>query len=507
MADDLGYNDLGYFNNHKTFTPNINEQLENGIFLDAFHTFKICSPSRASTMTGRYPFNAGFYDMSRDTAHCTTNYTLLPELMKGLGYSTHAIGKWDIGFAKKECSPTYRGFDTFLGYYTACITDYWYHWSPTSNDKCGYGRDFSHNKDTAIQGADMNGTYNRVAFTEEAVRIIDTLPEDQPLYLYLAYQNVHLGCGMGRDLGINVPCETIDSYYSNAVNDTWKAQSALITELDYGVGNVTAALKRAGLWNDTVVIFTSDNGGPLDHCTNYPYRGGKHTFWEGGVRVVSYISGGAVPEERRGTKFEGLLHSSDWYRTVFEGIAGGSLPNHTGYMPPDGVNAWQAIMTNGTSPRTEVVHQVWNSMFNESVSAMRQGDFKLIRGDPGRQDFILAFPEPGSEPTAFGQSGGVHEAGTDHCRAPPGSIPQTDKRCEPYCLFNLVDDPAEEHDLSGDPQYAEVIARMSTRLDELGNNAPEPAFIIPSNEMAKFNNATCKQMRNIGYLEPEDLST
>ena len=69
---------------------------------------------------------AGFYDMSADTDHCTTNSTALPELLKPLGYKTHALGKWDVGFMKKECSPTYRGFDTFFGYYAACEGDYWY---------------------------------------------------------------------------------------------------------------------------------------------------------------------------------------------------------------------------------------------------------------------------------------------------------------------------------------------------------------------------------------------
>ena len=68
---------------------------------------------------------AGFYDMSADTDHCTTNSTALPELLKPLGYKTHALGKWDVGFMKKECSPTYRGFDTFFGYYAACEGDYW----------------------------------------------------------------------------------------------------------------------------------------------------------------------------------------------------------------------------------------------------------------------------------------------------------------------------------------------------------------------------------------------
>ena len=103
------------------------------------------------------------------------------------------------------------------------------------------------------------------------------------------------------------------------------------------------AFERAGLWANTLVVFASDNGGPLDHTTNSPLRGGKHTFWDGGVRVVSFVSGPLLPAARRGTRFEGLAHSSDWYATLVEGVAGGVLPPSTGPTPPDSLNLWPAI--------------------------------------------------------------------------------------------------------------------------------------------------------------------
>ena len=140
---------------------------------------------------------------------------------------------------------------------------------------------------------------------------------------------------------------------------TPKAQSANLLELDYVVGNVTAALHRNNMWDNTLIVFVSDNGGPLDHTTNSPLRGGKHTFWEGGVRVVGFVSGGAIPPSRRGSQYTGILHSSDWLPTFATGVAGLTLtPGSTGPTSLDGKDAWEAILTGSASPRTEVVHQV-----------------------------------------------------------------------------------------------------------------------------------------------------
>ena len=91
VGDDVGYTDFGYFSDKKTITPTIDGLLEAGIFLSDYYTFKICSPSRAAMLTGRYPWGAGFYSMADDEIHCTTNSTALPQLLKPLGYKTHAL--------------------------------------------------------------------------------------------------------------------------------------------------------------------------------------------------------------------------------------------------------------------------------------------------------------------------------------------------------------------------------------------------------------------------------
>ena len=203
-----------------------------------------------------------------------------------------------------------------------------------------------------------------------------------PLYMYVAPQNVHLACGNKASKlvqGIQAPCETVRRYDTTVANDTYKGQSAVTTELDYLVGNITAALKAVpGMWENTIVVFTSDNGGPLDHTTNAPLRGGKHTFWDGGVRVVAGVGGGLIPAGRRGSTWGGLAHSADWYRTLVEGVAGAAPfgRNGTGPVPDDSVNLWPAIVEEvsvsgralgAASPRTEVIHQVRSAVWARCV--------------------------------------------------------------------------------------------------------------------------------------------
>ena len=446
VGDDVGYSDFGFFNDNKTITPTIDGLLEDGIFMTDYYTFKICSPSRAAMITGRYPWGAGFYNMAQDDNHCTTNSTALPELLKPLGYSTHALGKWDVGYMKKECSPTYRGFDTFFGYYLACEADYWYHASPgepapnCSTTGKGIGNnptDLSNSTGIKIAPAPngLNGTYNTRLLADEAARLVRVHDNTVPFYMYLAFMAVHDGCAEPKgeffDLGKQAPMATVERY-GTTILDTYKVAGAMYTEMDSGIETVITALKDNEMWENTVrlsfslsfshdsflshffntvpsshlsnnfqvLIFVSDNGGPLDHCTNEPLRGGKHTFFEGGVRVMSFISGPLVPPARRGTRWSGMAASADWYKTITEGIAGGTVPADTGYRPPDALNLWPAIMDGSAGPRTEVVHQVNNQYICDvtqnkggCAAAIRMGEMKLIINGPGDSRTIEK-PEP-----------------------------------------------------------------------------------------------------------------
>eukprot|EP00041_Stephanoeca_diplocostata_P000814 m.17077 g.17077 ORF g.17077 m.17077 type:complete len:629 (+) comp11147_c0_seq1:175-2061(+) len=536
VADDLGYNDMGFMNGGKTYTPNADQMVSEGIRMTSYHTYKVCSPTRASLMTGRYPWGVGYYEMHGDEA-VPLHTMMLPLILKEHGnYETHAIGKWNLGANTKEYTPTFRGFDSFFGYYNAALRDYWYHGGGVQG-KCDVMNATDLSNSTGYMDADgvqhadsrVNGTYDQELFTTEAVRLINqhsaALRHDTSinmknmdstqingLYIYLAYQNVHLASNKIQAGGpMQAPCTTVDTHYMNMENDTYKLQGAMLTELDYGLGNVSAALKAADI--PYVLILVSDNGGPLDHSTNAPLRGGKHTFWDGGVRVVAFVTGSVVPPAQRGSVWTGLAHSSDWYPTIISGIANLSMPATTGPRAVDGLNLWHALLTNASSPRTEVIHQVVNNYtLAENLTdpaVITMGRFKLILGDPG-DNRIIAFPAPLEHPVAFGQSGGIRNgyAGeTNNCRAKSisGSVHSGD--CTPGCLFDLSTDPSETTNLYGRSEYAETVLRLSSRLKEAA--ATGPPWANPYPDVATKNALVaeiCAYEAETQYYEPQRVT-
>ena len=325
------------------------------------------------------------------------------------------------------------------------------------------------------------------------------------MYMYLAFQNVHEGCARPDKLGVQAPRATVE-LYNTTVLDTYKIMGAMITELDAGVGAVIDALRAAGMYEDTLVVLVSDNGGPLEHSTNAPLRGGKHTFFDGGLRVEAFLAGGAIPAALAGTAWDGLAHASDWYLTLVEGWAGVAVDPATtgGPRPLDGFNLWPAILGGLPSPRTEVVHQVNNSYFDEGASAIRVGDMKLIRGLAG-DNRTIAWPERAAKPVPLGRSGAVVEPGTDHVRGTVlgGSVVH---HCRPFCLYNITADEGESHDLAADGAFAALAASLIARLDFHGATGPPPAYIWPNiSDFQRAVQAACPREVETGSVQPVDI--
>jgi arylsulfatase B len=274
VVDDLGRADLGFRNGNVTHSPTLDMMARAGVILDAHHVFQVCAPTRASILTGRYPWGIGFYYVGGDNLGVPLGYEMLPAALqrlgkaqKGLNIATAAIGKWHCGGLFKAHTPTYRGFDSYFGYYHAAVNSYWYHGGEGGGCE---GTDLSNStgQNGQVRGAtrpDINGTYSTLAFAAEAERIIHAHNTADPLYIYVAFEAVHDAGGKGVTAPVQAPLRLVERYSPLIADDTYKVQAAMIASLDSGVANITQALQRKGMLDEAVFIVVADNGGPLDH--------------------------------------------------------------------------------------------------------------------------------------------------------------------------------------------------------------------------------------------------
>ncbi|XP_060588767.1 arylsulfatase B-like [Ruditapes philippinarum] len=419
VADDLGWNDVG-FHNPDIISPNIDKLARQGVILNSSYVQPVCTPSRHSFMSGVYPFKAGLQHgtISPGQPVCSPlSMQFFPEKLQKLGYSTHMIGKWHLGFCNLECTPTRRGFDSFLGFYSG-MEDYY---NKTRNN----GIDFN----DGIKAIPADNRYSTYIYAERAKQIIINHNETKPLFLYLPFQSVHAP--------IEVP-KRFEDMYQHIVNDNRRKFSGMVSAMDEAIGNVTQALTDNGLIEDTLFIFTSDNSGwPIRGGNNYPLRGGKITIFEGGTRAASFVSGSGI--EKNGSTYEGLIHAVDWHPTILS-AAGSYVDNIDDSI--DGLDQWNAISTGAKSARNEFVYNLDDSIDpTTGHAAIRVGDFKLISGYPGPYQ---GWYKPEQE--LKGASAGFNSTWSGDG------------------LYNLKDDPTEHHDLS--KEHPDVVINLKAKLDE-----------------------------------------
>ncbi|XP_059143568.1 arylsulfatase B-like [Physella acuta] len=440
VADDLGWNDIG-FNNPNIISPNLDALAREGIILNQSYVQPLCSPSRAALMTGYYPFRLGLqhFVIGQDQAVCVpANKTFLPQVLKSQGYATHMVGKWHLGFCDWACTPTYRGFDSFFGYYGAAEDHY--------TKTIGTGYDFRENLNI-LESA--RGVYSSFLYADRIQQIISTHKTEVPLYLYLAFQQVH------------EPLQVPDDYYNlypNVTDENRRRFVGMVTALDDAVGQVVKALKDRGLYNKTLIVFTADNGGWVPSGgNNLPLRGGKMTVFEGGTRAVSFVHGPMF--YKTGIRYDGLMHLVDWLPTLAE--ASGS-----NYKDPDadGVSQWNSLLSLSLpSARQEVVYNLDFSLDPlQGRAAIRVGDYKLVAGFPGLYDDWYT---PGEVATPSLQNWGAvgHNDTTNWHLISQLLIKETSgTRCTPYYLFNLKDDPAERTNIYDD--HPDIVLQLEDRL-------------------------------------------
>lgn len=374
VADDLGWNDVGW-HNRDMLTPNLDHLANNGVILNQSYVQPICSPSRSALMTGFYPYHIGTQNrvfMKMTPAGLPKRFKLLPEKLKDLGYNTHLVGKWHLGFCNWSYTPTYRGFDSFLGYYGG-DEEYFTHMSKDFIEGThANGIDFRFNKKALLS---HNGTYSTYVFADRVKEILKTSSPNEPLFLELAFQSVHSP--------LEVP-KKYENMYKNVKNRDRRIFSGMVTALDEAIGKVVDALKHHNFYDNSVIIFTTDNGGQVKSGgNNWPLRGNKFTIWEGGTRGVAFVHSKLIKKNNR--VHTGLVHVVDWTPTILH-LAGGTAEK------VDGVNQWSAISNDEPSPRSSFVYNIYYNR-NFSPSAIRLGKYKYIRGFPGTPSGWIPVPK------------------------------------------------------------------------------------------------------------------
>jgi arylsulfatase A-like enzyme len=278
LVDDLGYGDLSCQGATDLHTPNIDEIANQGIRLTHFYANStVCSPSRAALLTGRYPDMAGVPGVIRQDEKNSWGYlseqaVFISEVLKASGYRTALIGKWHLGFEPPN-TPNDRGFDFFKGFLGDMMDDYWTHLRGGVNW-------MRHN----YQVVDPEGHATDI-FTDWAVEYLkESKDACTPFFLYLAYNAPHFP--------IQPPQQFLDIVMDRepGIEEARARNVALIEHLDFNIGRVMHSLSETGLDENTIVVFTSDNGGALRFAqSNGQLRGGKQDMYEGGIRVPAMI--------------------------------------------------------------------------------------------------------------------------------------------------------------------------------------------------------------------------
>lgn len=389
LADDLGYSELGCYGNSFNETPHLDKMARDGVrFTQAYAAAPVSSPYRASLMTGQYPVRTGITDYLRPDAgqFLDTAYVTLPEALKLNGYHTGIIGKWHLsGYKSKnapvEILPERHGFDEIILSETTGIADgtyfHPYHFNPAIEKKLNTEKEFLVER-MNLEAADFISKNHK-----------------KPFFLYLSHYAVHTmvhgqpevvdhfrnkpGSGKSNPSPGNPENDPYKKwpadYFASGNNPHLAAQLKVI---DDGLGLILDKLAELGILENTIIIFTSDNGGESRITDNYPLRGGKSTLYEGGVRepLIIFqqgkISGGAIIDQ--------TFCTYDFYPTICE-LTGTIMPRSQKF---DG-RSFAGIL-HGKEKGNEVPRTLYwyypleerHFLGGRSAASIRHGNWKLI---------------------------------------------------------------------------------------------------------------------------------
>ncbi len=399
LADDLGNADLGY-RGSDIRTPNIDQLAKDGVRAESFYGMPVCTPSRAELMTGRYAMRYGLQTLVIFPSHAyglPTDERTLPQALKEAGYQTAMVGKWHLGHSDRKYWPQNRGFDHFYGNLVGEV-DYF---TKKRGGLIDWQRDGRFLRE--------NG-YFTTLIGNEAVNIINNHDTSKPLFLYVASLAPHAP--------YQAPKPDIDAYSKLAGDEHRHTYAAMITDLDTQVGRIMAALKQKKMIDNTLIIFSSDNGGATSAlfatgarspeeraesggvalgtkppASNGDLRDGKGSLHEGGVRVPTIFY---WPKRLKPGIVNEPLAMVDVMPTALALAGAKGSADH----PFDGKDIWPTLADNQPSPHDDILINV------EAVrGAIRKGDWKLVKIAllPGRTELFNLANDPGEKDNVAAQ--------------------------------------------------------------------------------------------------------
>eukprot|EP01064_Diplonema_japonicum_P021135 TRINITY_DN30690_c0_g1_i1.p1 TRINITY_DN30690_c0_g1~~TRINITY_DN30690_c0_g1_i1.p1 ORF type:complete len:552 (+),score=70.92 TRINITY_DN30690_c0_g1_i1:59-1657(+) len=354
LQDDMGWYDIGFHNKAAaSWTQNLTKLATEGIELTNHYTHWHCSPTRRSFLSGRLPLHHGEQLSGVATDDIDLRMTLISEKLKSAGYTTAWYGKGHTGYKSTKHLAVNKGFDEFFGYLTGSqqytSNDRWQDLHPVHDDN---------------QFIDKPNTchateYSSNLYGELSLQYISNHNVSTPMFLYLPFQAVH---------------EPYNPVPGNPLNSTYEG---MLWDADVYVGRIVQTLKDKNMWDNTLIVYTSDNGGVVSG-NNYPLRGEKHSNWEGGLRTATFISGGIVPTSLHGTRNDINFHIVDWYPTFcsLAGIDGSDSPP-VEPLPTDPSKPFKNIYGNDSFPGIDGV-DIWDMLMNRSTYPIDAAHDKLV---------------------------------------------------------------------------------------------------------------------------------
>ncbi|MCA9061425.1 MAG: sulfatase-like hydrolase/transferase [Planctomycetaceae bacterium] len=443
VADDLGIGDLKCYGNSIIETPAIDALAAEGVRLTSYYSpSPLCAPARAALLTGRFNHRSGAVDVpgNRGLDRIALSQKTFGKYFQERGYRTALIGKWHNGAYCRDFLPHQRGFDEFIGF--ANGGQHYWQWNLLRNDA-----PFSH-----------DGRYLTDVLNDEAIRVIrEQTQSSQPFAIFLAHHAPHSP--------LLAPDDLVQRYRQRLGPDSPNAVAvvyAMIESMDRGLGQVFSALRDEGLWDQTIIVFTSDNGAFLGRDAELGsqmrfhagYSGNKGDIAEQGIRVPAIVAWpGHIPA---GKVVDTPVHGCDWLPTLLATVDAGET-HSTNTQQFDGVDLMPLLLGTGSLPDRALFFQRNRYAPVRHVNAaVREGHWKLLwpgsseplKKDSGRDNpsYLRGIVKP------------HWEMPLDRQLDEPTSTPQPAPR-----LYDLAIDPGEQHDLSD--THPDVVHRLSQTHD------------------------------------------